>query len=244
MSRWRRVRAEAVAEARSFLRKPAAVFFTFVFPLILIGIFALVVDADEGLFDEPQSYYLPGYLAVVVLLTPLSRLSTTVARGRDHRRFEKLATTPLSRYEWLAAHVAVNTALVAAACVVIVGLLVVLADVDVAPSLYLPAFVLLATAAFCGLGAVIGRLTRSEDGAIAASNGVGFPMLFLADTFLPPDRLPTALAAAVDLLPLTYFARGVRSAAAGSPAGAELAVVAGLAVAGFVVGALSLPWRE
>jgi len=243
-----RVRGEASAEWRSFLRKPAAVFFTFVFPAILVALFAAVVGSGGGFFDEPQGYYFAGYLAFVVLLTPLSRLSSTVARARDNRRFEKLATTPLTRAEWLAAHVTVNVSLIVAASALVALLLVTVggASLVVSPSsvAVTVAAVVVASAGFCGVGALIGRAVSSQDGAIAVSNGVGFPMLFLADTFVAPDALGVA-APAVGILPLTYFSRSVRGATfSGETPLPSLAVLVAFSALFFAAGAYALPWKE
>jgi ABC-2 type transport system permease protein len=244
----RRVRGEATAELRSFLRKPAAVFFTFVFPAILVALFAAVVGAGGGFFEEPQGFYFAGYLAFVVLLTPLSRLSSTVARGRDHRRFEKLATTPLARTEWLTAHVLVNGALILGATVLIAVLLVTVGGASLSVGVAdLPVVVLavaLGVTAFCGVGALIGTFVSSEDGAIAVSNGVGFPMLFLSDTFVAPDVLGAG-APAVEVLPLTHFSRAVRGATfTGESVAPDLAVLAVFAVVLFSLGAYLLPWQD
>ncbi|MDY6780721.1 MAG: ABC transporter permease, partial [Halobacteria archaeon] len=177
----RRVGAEWVAALRSFVRKPAAVFFTFVFPLILIGIFGAVIQTGTGgggLFSQPQGYYVPGYLAVVVVLTPLSRIGTTVARHRSNNRFDKLSTTPLRPSEWLAAHVLVNAVLIGVASILILGFILV-TGAEFYPSPLVALFVGLGVVTFCGIGAVLGRVTSSEDGVIAASNAVGIPVLFL-----------------------------------------------------------------
>ncbi len=245
----RRVRGEARAEWGSFLRKPAAVFFTFVFPAILVALFAAVVGAGGGFFEEPQGYYFAGYLAFVVLLTPLSRLSSTVARGRDSRRFEKLATTPLTRVEWLAAHVAVNGVLIFGASVLITVLLLTVGGASLsftpASAVVTVAAVVVAVAGFCGLGVLIGAAVSSEDGAIAVSNGVGFPMLFLADTFVAPDALGAG-APVVEALPLTYFSRAVRAATfAREEAVTEpLVILAVFSAALFAAGAYALPWQD
>ncbi len=246
MSRAGRVRAEFLAAWRSFLRRRTAVFFTFLFPVILVVIFGALVGsaAGAGLFAEPPAYYVPGYLAVVVLFTPLSRLSSTVARSRAGRRFEKLATTPLSPGEWLLAHALVNVVVVAAAAVLVLGLVVALTDAAIAPSPLLVPFVGLGVVTFVGLGAVLGRLADSQDGAIAAANAVGLPLLFLSETFVPPALLPAWFRPAVGLSPLTYFARGSRAAVTtGAGWELDLAVLATLAVASFALGARSVPWR-
>src|SRR5699024_10586071 len=89
----RRVRSEFTAAWNSFLRRRTAVFFTFFFPVLLIVIFGVLVGSRPtggGLFAKAPGYYVPGYLAVVVLFTPLSRVGSTVARYRDGNRFEKL----------------------------------------------------------------------------------------------------------------------------------------------------------
>ncbi len=245
MSAPARVRAEFGAAWRSFIRRRTAVFFTFFFPVILIVIFGALIRTDPtggGLFTEPPEYYLAGYLAVVVLFTPLSRVGSTVARHRDGNRFEKLATTPLTRMEWLAAQTLVNIILVGIASALLVVILAVLTGAQFTLSPLLLPFVALGVAVFCGLGALLGRLADSQDGVIAAANTVALPMLFLAETFVPPALLPGWMGPVIDLLPLTYFSRGVRAATVtGASWAGDLAVLTGLAVAFFVAGAYALP---
>ncbi|WP_121822706.1 ABC transporter permease [Halostella salina] len=245
MSRVARVRAEAGAAWRSFVRRRTAVFFTFFFPVILILIFGALVRTDPtgtGLFTEPPGYYVPGYLAVVVLFTPLSRVGSTVARHREGNRFEKLATTPLTRAEWLAAHTAVNVAIIGAASLLLLGIIVAVTDAAVTPSPWLVPLVALGVTLFCGIGAALGRVADSQDGVIAASNTIALPMLFLAETFVTDDLLPEFVLPLVDLLPLTYFSRGVRAVTyAGTSPVVDVAVLAALAVVAFAVGAAAIP---
>ncbi|PSQ52361.1 ABC transporter permease [Halobacteriales archaeon SW_8_65_20] len=233
MSRAGRIRSVTVAAGRAFLRRRTAVFFTFFFPAIIILIFGAVVQTaggSGGLFTEPPGYYVPGYLAVVVLFTPLSRVGSEVARHREDNRFEKLATTPLRRWEWLAAQTLVNVGIIGVAAAGVLGV-----------------------ALFCGLGAILGSLSDSSDGVIAASNGIALPLLFLSETFVPASLLPGWLP--LWLSPLTYFSRGVRAvtyqpsetlATSQVPGGlglveSDLLVLAVLTLAFFVVGAVTLP---
>ena len=209
-----RIGAEFTAAWRSFLRRRTAVFFTFFFPVILILIFGVLVGTRPtggGLFTEPPGYYVPGYLAVVVLFTPLSRVGSTVARYRDGNRFEKLATTPLSRAEWLLAQTLVNVVVIGLASLLILGLVVLLTGANIALSIVIVPFVAVAVALFCGIGAILGGLADSADGVIAASNALALPLLFLSETFVPPTLLPAWFRPIIDLSPLTYFARGVRA---------------------------------
>ena len=248
MNRARRIRAEAMAATRSFLRRRTAVFFTFFFPVLLVLIFGVVVrtgGTGGGLFALPPAYYVPGYLAVVVLFTPLSRVGSEVARHREGARFEKLATTPLSRAEWLLAQTLVNAGVIGLAALLVFALVVVAtgAEVVLGPeTLLVVPYVFLGVVLFCGFGAVLGRVADSQDGVVAASNGVALPLLFLSETFVQPDLLPEWLP--VWASPLTYFSRGVRAATYGPAGGslsANLLVLAALAVVFFAAGAVAIP---
>jgi ABC-2 type transport system permease protein len=255
-----RVGAEARAATRSFLRRRTAVFFTFFFPAIIILIFGALVEtggaggAGDGLFAQPAGYYVPGYLAVVVLLTPLSRVGSEVARHRAGNRFEKLATTPLSRSEWLLGQTLVNVGVIGAASALVLALVLAVTDARIALSPLLVPYVVLGVVLFCGLGAILGRIADSQDGVVAAANGIGIPLLFLSETFVPAEQLPEWLP--LWLSPLTYFSRGIRAATYRPPEGAvlsastvpggtpplvDLGVLALLAVAFFAAGALAIP---
>ncbi len=255
-----RVRSEFVAAWHSFLRRRTAVFFTFFFPVIIVLIFGALVQTQPtggGLFAEPAGYYVPGYLAVVVLFTPLSRVGSTVARHREGNRFEKLATTPLSRAEWLLARTLVNVVIIGLVALVLLALTVVATGVSLplAPrTLLVVPYVALGVTVFCGLGAVLGRAADSQDGVVAASNAVALPLLFLSETFVTPSLLPGWFEPLVNLSPLTYFARGVRALTYGGgdgdwttavlPFGAaasDLVVLAVLAAAFFAAGAFAVP---
>ncbi len=256
MTRFDRLQAEIGADWRSFVRRRTAVFFTFFFPVILIVIFGALVRTDptgEGLFAEPAAYYVPGYLAVVVLFTPFSRLGSEVARHREDNRFEKLATTPLSRVEWLFAQTVVNAVIIGLASLLILVLVVVLTGAEITYSPWLVPYILIGVGCFCGIGAMLGSYTDSRDGAVAASNAIGLPLLFLSETFIALEQLPGWFGPLVNLSPLTYFARGVRAAtnpgaesgvsgiAGVDPLVSNLAVLAVLAVVTFALGARSIP---
>ncbi|ELZ26578.1 multidrug ABC transporter permease [Halogeometricum pallidum JCM 14848] len=248
MSSLGRIRAEFTASWHSFLRRRTAVFFTFFFPVIIVLIFGALVQTQPtggGLFAEDPAYYVPGYLAVVVLFTPLSRVGSTIARHREGNRFEKLATTPLSRSEWLLGQTLVNVVVIGLAALVLLALTVVVtgASLPLRPAtLSIVLFVALGVALFCGLGAVIGRVADSQDGVIAASNAIALPLLFLSETFVTPDLLPGWFRPALNLSPLTYFARGVRAVTTGTGhPWTNLAVLAVLSALFFAAGAYAIP---
>lgn len=245
MTRLKRIAAEAGTAWRSFVRRRTAVFFTFGFPLILVAIFGTVVQSSPtggGLFGHPTGYYVPGYLAVIVLFTPLSRIGSSIARYRDGNRFEKLATTPTTRLEWLAAHTLVNIVIILLASTVVLAAIALLTDAAFRFSILIVPFVVFAVVVFCGIGALLGRITDSHDGVIAASNAVALPLVFLSETFVTPSMLPLWFRPVVGLSPLTYFARGVREATyLNQPAIPDLLILGCLALVFFALGTQAIP---
>ncbi|MFB6112236.1 MAG: ABC transporter permease [Halobacteriaceae archaeon] len=248
MTRRRRVRAEIGVAWRAFLRRRTAVFFTFFFPLVLVLIFGALVRTGAGtggLFTEPPGYYVAGYVTVVVLFTPLTRVGSIVARYRDGNRFEKLATTPLTRAEWMLAHVAVTAAVVTLAAALIVALVVVVTEAAIRLTPVVFVFPAVAGVLFSGIGAILGRLSSSRDGVVAASNTIALPLLFLSETFVPPSLLPAWFRPLVALSPATYFARALRAVTYGTGEWVRpAAILVALALVAFALGARAIPQTE
>jgi ABC-2 type transport system permease protein len=262
VSRLSRLGAVTRAGWHSFLRRRTAVFFTFFFPAIIVVIFGLLVQTqsgDGGLFTEPPSWYIAGYIGVVVLFTPLSRVGSEVSRHRDGSQFEKLATTPLRRWEWLLAQTIVNTIVIGLASLLLLGLLILGTSASAPTSmdawLVVP-FIVVGTALFCAIGAILGSYTDSRDGVIAASNGIALPLLFLSEAFVSSDMLPGWLP--LELSPMTYLTRGLRAVTWDGSTGdgvvlaqypapepyTNLAVLCLFAVVFFVIAARSLPQTD
>jgi len=258
VSRLGRIAASTRAGWHSFLRRRTAVFFTFFFPAIIVLIFGVLVETQPtggGLFTEPPSWYIAGYLAVVVLFTPLSRVGSEVARHRSGSQFEKLATTPLRRWEWLLAQTLVNIVVIGLASLLLLALLVGATGASVPRSpdvLLVVPFVAIGVALFCSVGAILGSVVDSQDGVISASNGIAIPLLFLSETFVPPELLPGWLP--LELSPLTYFARGVRDVTYSPPnvlaqwpkpdPYPELVILTAIAVVTFGIAAYMLPQTD
>lgn len=243
MSRLGRLRAESRAEARSFVRNRTALFFTFVFPVLIVAAYVAMLRAGDGtFFDEPASYFLPGYLALVFVFTPLSRIDGSVPRDQAAGRLEKLSTTPLRPHEWLLARTVVALVLAAVPAVVIIAIAVVATPASATLSPWLVPLCIALVVSFAGIGAIIGRIADSEDGAIAIGNAVGFPLVFFSETLIPATVVPDVVGPLLELSPVTYFARAARGALTGStPAVADLAVIGIVAVATFYLGVRLLP---
>lgn len=243
MSRYGRIKAEALAEYRSFIRNRTALFFTFVFPVLIVGAYVAMIRSGDGTFlGEHATYFLPGYLALVFVFTPLSRIDGSVPRDQAAGRLEKLSTTPLRPFEWLLARTIVALVLAAIPGAVILAIAVVATPATATLSGWVVLLCIALTVTFAGIGAVIGRIADSEDGAIAIGNAVGFPLVFFSETLVPVDVVPQSIQPALEISPVTHFARATRaSMAEGQPVMETVVLVVVVAVVSFYLGVKLLP---
>ena len=97
-----RVRYEVV----TYFRQGDSVFFTFLFPLIMMTIFSVAFsessfgrDAD-GNDVSAAAYYLPGMLAAGVLLSGLQNMSIDIAVEKGDGTLKRLAGSPLPVFSY------------------------------------------------------------------------------------------------------------------------------------------------
>jgi ABC-2 type transport system permease protein len=165
-----------------------------------------VGDESLGAVD----YYLPALIAAVVLINGVITLTGTVARYGNAGTLKRFASTPLRRWEWLAAHLLLQAVL----AVVITGLMVGVAHlvfgVTVVPGVLSMALILLGTIAFSAVGLTLGGFVKDQDAATSLGNAIAFPVLFLSGVFWEVELMPEYLQTVAELLPLYHFHQGLR----------------------------------
>ncbi len=191
--------------------------------------------------------FLPGIIGFTVLTTPLFGMTTIAADYRQRRYFKFLATTKLSKAEWLASKVLFNIILMFASVGIMLatGYLVFHADDVLTPVAAL--LIIVGTLQFTSLGMILGIFVRDGETAAAIANAVGFPMMFLAGTFFPIDLFPPFLKSVAYVLPLTYVTSGLRSTMLfGNTTAAltDLLITIVIAVVLFVIPARALSWKS
>ena len=96
------------------------------------------------------------------------------------------------------------------------------------------------------LGLFVSAFARTEFQAVQFMPAVVVPQILLCGLFFPRDTLPDVLHALSAVLPLTYAVEAMTALTDGGSTGEvwrDLAVVAGFAVAGLVLGGLTLRRR-
>lgn len=192
-------------------------------------------------------FFVPGVIGLTVMTTCVFSMQGTISRFRAAGIFRKLATTPMTPFEWLVARMIwyLFISLLTLTVVLVFGILV----FGMSMTLNVPALLLVVSgsAMFSALGMIIARFVKNEETASAAANAITFPMMFLSGTFFQMEMMPDYLQTVASVLPLTYLSQGLRDAMVyDNLDGAyfNLLVVAVIAVIFVAVAVLVTKWEE
>ena len=120
----RQTRYELIA----FRRNPAAVFFTFVFPLMFLVIFNVVfgnqeIDVEGGQIDT-STFYVPGIVGLSVISACYTNIAMSIAFSRDRGLLKRIKGTPLPAIAFFAGKIlqATIVSVVLVVLVLVVGI--------------------------------------------------------------------------------------------------------------------------
>lgn len=190
-------------------------------------------------------FFVPGIIAMAVMTSSLSGALNTNAELRQKGILRKLATTPITRTDWLLSNILYQLVLAAISTTSILLVSYTVFDVRLQISGWLPLYIVLAVFAFVGIGMMLTPIAKEAESAAAAANAVLFPMMFLSGTFFPVEMMPGFLQKVARGLPLYYVNEGLRASMIfGDNMGALrcAAITGGVAGVVFVAGALVTRW--
>ena len=217
----------------------------------IAGAAQVVVTVPESIAPAQQfsfiDFFLPGVIGLTVLTNPLFGMTNVCADYRARKFFKFLATTKLTKGEWLAAKIAWYSLImvVSVAIMFAVERLVFGGSAVITPITVL--IILAGTVEFTGLGMILGLYVRDVETAAAVANGIAFPMMFLGGSFFPIDAMPPALQTIAALLPLTYVNEGLRATMVfgnSSTALMYLLITLALGAVFFIIPARALSWKS
>lgn len=192
-------------------------------------------------------WFAPGLIAMSLMTTGIFGAIGWNTKNRELGILKKLATTPLSKLEWIIGVVLYELVMAAISTVVILALGILVFDMKVLPSIYSIFLIVSGAIAFPGIGMVVARFVKESDAADAAANAITFPMMFLSGTFFPLEMMPDFLQQIAKVLPLTYLNNGLRdSMIYGNVTSAltNTAIMLGIGAFFIILGALITSWRE
>ena len=192
-------------------------------------------------------FFIPGVIGMTLLTTGVFGAVNTNGRYRELKIIKKLATTPLSKVEWILGMVGYQMILATISLVVILFFGYVIFGVTATIYIYTVGLVVAAALLFPGIGMVLANFVKEAEGADAAANAITFPMMFLSGTFWPLDSLPNIMKSIANFMPLTYVNTGLRDALIYAEPGQALTntiIALGLAAFFIVIGSLLMNWKE
>ncbi|HET9143711.1 ABC transporter permease [Actinophytocola sp.] len=236
-------------ETRLYFREPISVFFTIVFPPIL-----LVILGSVPAFRQPsQDYgglrvidlYAPIVIAMVIVMFALNGLPQMLATYREKGILRRMATTPVRPLVLLTAALLMCTALSVLATTVVLAIGRIVFAVPLPGQIvgYALVFVLCAVASL-SIGLLIAALAPSGKAAGAIGSILFFPVMFFAGLWVPRALMPEALVRISDLTPLGAGVQSLQDTASGSwPQPLHIAVMLGWTVAAGLLAARFFRWE-
>lgn len=192
-------------------------------------------------------FFVPGIIAMAVMTSSVSGAMSLNAELRQRGILCKLATTPISRSDWLMSHIVYQLVLAVASTASILLVSYAVFDVRLAINGWLAVFITLEVFAFVGIGMILTPLAKEAESAAAAANAFLFPMMFLSGTFFPVEMMPGFLQKVARALPLYYVNEGLRASMIfmdGMSAARAAAITGGIAVVVFLAGAVVTRWNR
>jgi ABC-2 type transport system permease protein len=209
-------------EVKAYFRQGDAVFFTFLFPVMMLAIFSVAfsegsfgTDAD-GNGVSAAAFYLPAMLAAGVLLSGLQNMSLDIATEKSDGTLKRLAGTPLPVISYFIGKIGqvFATGVLQAALIIALAALAFGVNLPTDPERWFTfgwVFVLgVATSAV--LGIALSGLPRSGKSASAVIIPIALVLQFISGVYLPFTQLPEWLQNVASLFPLKWMAQGMRGA--------------------------------
>ncbi len=195
------------SELKLQMREPIGLFFTLIFPIMLLALFGTVFgnEAETRLGGYGQvDLSVPGYIGMIIGTIGMLAIPISMATYRENGILRRLRATPVRSQAILWSQVAAQTV------ITILGVILLLTtaflffdlrlpsgDVSVVPAILLGAF------SFFAIGFVLAGLMPTPRTAQAVGMALFYPMLFLSGAAMPRFLFPEGLQNIAQYLPLT-----------------------------------------
>jgi ABC-2 type transport system permease protein len=198
-------------DRRTFMRDPAAMFFTVALPvlflLLLVSIFG---DEPTTVGDrriKGSTYYLASILTLTLVSATLVNLAMSVTGARERGVLKRLRSTPLPPWVFMAGRMGTASLVTMAMTLLLVTIGELVYDVSL-PARTLPALlvtVIVATASFCAMALLLTAFIPTLAAAPPITNAVVLPLYFASGIFIPDDELPEAMRVLADVFPVKHL---------------------------------------
>jgi len=210
-------------ETKGYFRSLDTVFFTFLFPVIMLAIFTSAFSSSGDIVPGPGAqgisvgaYYLPGLLAAGILLSGVQNLAVDIATEKSDGTLKRLGGTPLSPISYFLGKIGqvFVTAILQAALLLAVAALAFGIALPTEPQAWLTfAWVfILGIITSCLVGIALSALPRSGKSATAVVVPILLVLQFISGVYLQFTALPEWMQNIASVFPLKWMAQGMRAA--------------------------------
>jgi len=210
-------------ELLQYFRSGDALFFTFLFPIFMLGLFSVAFGAEGDVVLGPglppvsmAELYLPGMLAAGLLLSGFQNLAIDIAIERSDGMLKRYGGTPLSPISYFIGKIGLVaiTGVTQAALLLVFAALALGVQLPTEPEAWMTfawVFVLGITASAL-LGVALSALPRTGKSATAVVVPIALALQFISGVYLMFAQLPEWLQNVAGLFPLKWMAQGMRAA--------------------------------
>lgn len=212
--------SRASLELKTYFRERDSVVFSFLFPIIMLGIFSVAFGSDDVALGSDDGidfaqYFLPGMVASGIMLVAFQTLAIGLAIEREDGTLKRLRGTPMPPVSYFLGKVGMIlvVSLSQIALLLAVAALAFGVSLPAEPSKWVTFAwcYVLGTAASAVLGIAYSSVARSAKSASAVVAGPLIVLQFISGVFFVFNDLPSWLQNVASVFPLKWLAQGMRS---------------------------------
>jgi ABC-2 type transport system permease protein len=238
---------------RAYLRNRRAVFFTLLFPLILLVLFSSLFAHGDARFDGVKltlaDYYVPSIIAMSIVTSTFIGLVGAVAGERELGILKRRRATPVPAWALVGSRALIS--IFVSLCVALVLLLVAAiaygVEVPAGGALAVALAIVVGSASFCCLGYAVSCFVDSRESAQPIVQATVLPLYFISGVWVPTDGMPEWLQRIAKVFPIEHLADALHRAflpglAGSGPIAGDLAALAIWAAIGVRVATRRFSW--
>lgn len=240
----------SLVELKLFLRQPIAIFFTLIFPILLLAVFGAIYGNEQTEFFGGHGYIdvvCPAFIGLIIAMTGFTAIPGVVASYREKGVLRRLKASPIRANTVLVAWILVYSLITIMGVVLMLLFGWAVFHLRFTGNILLVAiFSLLSMVSIFSIGFIIASLATSVRTAEAVGMGIYFPMIFLSGATIPVQTMPGTMKKIVRFLPLTHVVELMQGLWFRETVSAHLLniiVIVGIALAGIVLSILTFKWE-
>ena len=243
---------QARYEILTAARNPRARFFTFVFPILLLVIFAGVFHGTatvEGVHVKLSRYFTFGILAMSIVLASYANLVIAITTLRESGVLKRRRATPVPPAVLIGGQAISAVVTVAIMSTILLVIAKLLYGIGIAPGAVAATActATLAALAFAAVGYAVSGVIGSPEAAQPIVQATTMPLWFLSGVLIPTENLSGALRETGEIFPVEHLADGlhlvsIHTTFASSISATDLIVLAAWGAAAAAFATLRFSW--